>query len=174
MEARSPTVQHWPLLPVNQMGTSDSVQAQDSHNRLNHHLYSKIRIGHTEQWPCGTSRQTTEHLLQSCPLYGLPRKGIWPDHTPVARKLYGSLGDLRCAATFIEKTGISIWLIRRRRGRFVRNFGWCKLKEIIAKGTVDCSRISDDICKLKEIIAKGTVDCPQLSYSGLNPFNRDK
>ena len=65
------------------------------HNRLNHHLYSKLRIGHTEQCPCGTGSQTTEHLLQSCPLYQQPTKGIWPDHTPVARKPYGGQGDLR-------------------------------------------------------------------------------
>ena len=78
------------------------------HNRLNYHLYSKLRIGHTEQCPCGTGSQTTEYLLQFCPTYEPLRKGIWPDHTPVARKLYGSLRDLRCTATFIGETGISI------------------------------------------------------------------
>ena len=84
------------------------------HNRLNYHLYSKLRIGHTEQCPCGTGSQTTEHLLQFCPTYEPLRKGIWPDHTPLARKLYGSLRDLRCTATFIGETGISIWRTRRR------------------------------------------------------------
>ena len=78
------------------------------HNRLNYHLYSKLRIGHTEQCPCSIGSQTTEHLLQSCPTCEPLRKGIWPDHTPVARKLYGSLRDLRCTATFIEETGASI------------------------------------------------------------------
>ena len=63
------------------------------HNRLNNHLYFKLHIGHTEQCPCGTGSQTTEHLLQFCPTYEPLRKGIWPDHSPVARKLYGSLGD---------------------------------------------------------------------------------
>ena len=87
------------------------------HNRLNYHLYSKLRIGHTEQCPCVTGSQTTEHLLQSCPTYEPLRKGIWPDHTPVARKLYGSLRDLRCTATFIGETGVSIWRTRRRRRR---------------------------------------------------------
>ena len=92
------------------------------HNRLNHHLYSKYRIGHTEQCPCGTGSQTTEHLLQSCPIYEPLREleGIWPDHTPVARKLYGSLRDLRFIATFIEETGVSMWRTRRRR-RFNEN-----------------------------------------------------
>ena len=75
------------------------------HNRFNYHLYSKLRIGHTEQCPCGTGSQRTEHLLQSCPIYEPLRKGTWLDSTPVARKLYRSLGDLRCTATFIEDTG---------------------------------------------------------------------
>ena len=64
------------------------------HNRLNHHLYSKLRIGHTEQCPCGTDSHTTEHMVQSCPIYELLRKGIWPGHTPVTCTLYGSLGDI--------------------------------------------------------------------------------
>ena len=85
------------------------------HSRLNYHLYSKLRIGHTEQCPCGTGSQTTEHLLQFCATYEPLRKGIWPDHTPVARKLYGSLRDLQCTATFIGETGVSVWRTRRRR-----------------------------------------------------------
>ena len=87
------------------------------HNHLNYHLYSKLCIGRTEQCPCGTGSQTTEHLLQSCPTDEPLRKGIRPDHTPVACKLYGSLRDLRCTATFIEQTGVSIWRTRRRRRR---------------------------------------------------------
>ena len=54
------------------------------HKRLNHHLSSKLHIAHTEQRPCSTGSQKTEHRLQSCPLCKLLRKGIWPDHTPVA------------------------------------------------------------------------------------------
>ena len=83
-----------------------------SHNHLNRHPYSKLRSGHTEQCPCSTGSQTTQHLLQSCPLYELLRKGIWPDPTQIARKLYSSLGDLWCTATFIEKTWVSIWQMR--------------------------------------------------------------
>ena len=85
------------------------------HNRLNYHLYSKLRIGYTAQCPCGSGSQTTEHLLQSCPIYEPLRKGIWPDDSPVACKLYGSLEDLWCTATFIEETVVSIWWTRRRR-----------------------------------------------------------
>ena len=58
---------------------------------------------------CAKPRSLGFHTLQ------LRRLWIWPDHTPVARKLYGSLRDLRCTATFIGETGISIWRTRRRR-----------------------------------------------------------
>ena len=53
---------------------------------------SILNFGHAEQCPCSTGSQITEHLLQSCPLYRLLRKEIWPGHTPVAHKLYSSLG----------------------------------------------------------------------------------
>ena len=78
-------------------------------------------IGHTQQCPCGTGNQTSagiRHRPYSSALvvqairyhniYELLRKGIWPDHTPIASKLYGSLVDLQCTATFIEETGVSI------------------------------------------------------------------
>ena len=44
------------------------------HNRFNYHLYSKLRIGYTEQCHCGAGSQTTEHLLQSYPIYEPLRK----------------------------------------------------------------------------------------------------
>ena len=86
------------------------------HNRLNYHLCSKLRTGHTEQCPCGTGSQTKENLLQSCPIYEPLRKGIWPDQTPVARKLYGSLRDLACDALppSLRRLEFPIWRTRRR------------------------------------------------------------
>ena len=78
------------------------------HNRLNHHMFNKLRIGQTEQCPCKTGSQTTEHLLQSCPLHEVLRTRTWPDPIPVTRKLYGSLEDLRRTATFTAETGVSI------------------------------------------------------------------
>ena len=78
------------------------------HNRLKHHLFTKLRIGSSEQCPCGTGSQTTEHLLQSCPQHGALRDRIWPTPTRVAQKLYGSLEDLRRTSTFIVETGVPI------------------------------------------------------------------
>ena len=78
------------------------------HNRLNNHLFTKLRIGTTEQCPCRTGGQTTEHLLQSCPLHETLRKRVWPTHTPVAQKLYGSVEDLERTAAFVEETGACV------------------------------------------------------------------
>ena len=93
-----------------------SVQAQDRPQPPQPSLV--FQTPHTEQCPCGTDSQTAEHLLQSCPHYELLRKGIWPDHTPITRKLFGSLGAFRCTAIFIEETGVSI---RRARRSLVDN-----------------------------------------------------
>ena len=78
------------------------------HNRLNHHLFTKFHIGQSEQCPCGTGSQTTEHLLQSCPLHEALRQRIWPDHKAMAQKLYGCLEDLQRTVAFIVETALSI------------------------------------------------------------------
>ena len=77
------------------------------HNRLNHHL-NKLKICSSDQCPCGTGAQTTDHVLQSCPLYEALRLQIWPDEVPVSRKLHGTLEELRRTATFIDGAGLSI------------------------------------------------------------------
>ncbi|PVD26822.1 hypothetical protein C0Q70_11969 [Pomacea canaliculata] len=78
------------------------------HNRLNHHLYTKLRIGQTDQCPCQTGSQTTAHLLQECPMHEELRHRIWTDETPVSRKLHGSLVDLRRTTSFVQEAGVSI------------------------------------------------------------------
>ena len=101
------------------------------HNRLNHHLYTKFRIGQTEQCPCMTGSHTIEHMLQSCPLHEALRQRIWPDHKAMAQKLYGGLEDLQRTVTFIVETGLSFWQTRRRNKKqiskleiFMKVFFW--------------------------------------------------
>ena len=72
------------------------------------HLFTKFRIGQSDQCPCQTASMTTEHLLQTCPLHEALRRQIWTVETPVARKLFGSLGDLRRTAIFAQETGVTI------------------------------------------------------------------
>ncbi|RUS85482.1 hypothetical protein EGW08_006758 [Elysia chlorotica] len=78
------------------------------HNRLNHHLYTKLHIGTSDQCTCQTGGQTVIHVLQHCPMYENLRNLMWPQDTPMAQKLYGSLEDLRRTATFMSETGLSI------------------------------------------------------------------
>ena len=70
------------------------------HNRLRHHLFHKFRIGETDQCPCGTGSQTTEHILQTCPLLDTrTRKVLAGTHSrdpkalrrPVGPAVYGLL-----------------------------------------------------------------------------------
>ena len=88
------------------------------HNHLNYHLNSKLRIGYTEQCPCGTGSQTTEHLLQSCPIYEPLRKGIWPYHTSIACKLYEAWGT--CNALPPSSRRLSFHLMTEKKKSLVR------------------------------------------------------
>ncbi|RUS75877.1 hypothetical protein EGW08_016366 [Elysia chlorotica] len=76
------------------------------HNRLNHHLYTKLHIGTSDQCTCQTGGQTVIHVLQHCPMYENIRNLMWPQDTPMAQKLYGSLEDLRRTATFIPSVAM--------------------------------------------------------------------
>ena len=50
------------------------------HRQQNIYCSPAPSTGHSER-ESGQTTQTTEHLLQSCPIYEPLRKGIWPDHT---------------------------------------------------------------------------------------------
>ena len=78
------------------------------HNRLNHHLYNKFRIGESALCPCKADSQTTEHLLQSCSLHTEARSKYWKEATPLATKLYGRLEDLQSTAAFVMDTDVTI------------------------------------------------------------------
>ena len=80
-----------PYYLVTRQDQVTAFRLRTGHNHLNFHLYSKLPIGHTEQCPSRAGSQTTVHLLRSCPIYGPIRKGIWPEHTPVAHKQKGNL-----------------------------------------------------------------------------------
>ena len=56
----------------NKLQYSGSGQA---HNRLNYHLYSKLRIGHTEQCPCGTGRSDNRTSTAVLPHLRATQKG---------------------------------------------------------------------------------------------------
>ena len=78
------------------------------HNRLKRHLHHKFRIGETDQCPCETDVQDTNHVLQTCPLLADKRLKVWPTPVDINTKLYGSLTDLQRTATFIADSELTI------------------------------------------------------------------
>ena len=51
------------------------LRLRTGHNRLNAHLYNKMKIGQSELCPCNTAAMTAEHLLQHCPKHDALRSG---------------------------------------------------------------------------------------------------
>jgi len=78
------------------------------HNRLNHHMFTKLKIGETASCPCGNGAQTTEHLLQSCPLHATARQKTWPNPTALESKLFGGLAELQATTAFVADIGVTI------------------------------------------------------------------
>ena len=78
------------------------------HNRLNFHMYTKLKLSPSPMCPCGCEPQTTEHILQRCPHLEAKRKCIWPEETSTQTKLYGTKEDLRRTATFIAGSGVNV------------------------------------------------------------------
>ena len=78
------------------------------HNRMNCHLFNKLKIGETDRCPCKRGPMDTEHLLQSCPTHEELRKEIWPNAKQLREKLYGNLEDLRRTADFVRRAGVTI------------------------------------------------------------------
>ncbi|KAK3762045.1 hypothetical protein RRG08_050620 [Elysia crispata] len=71
-------------------------------------MYTKFKIGSTDQCPCAAGAMTAEHLLQTCPLYKVLRKRFWSQPPSLQNKLFGCLDDLRRTATFARETQATI------------------------------------------------------------------
>ena len=84
--------------PYNLLSSPEQValfRLRTGNNRINHQLFTTFGIGQSDLCPSQTCSMTAEHLLQACPLHGDLRRQFWPAETTVARKLFGSLEDLR-------------------------------------------------------------------------------
>ena len=75
------------------------------HNRLNAHMYNKLKVCESEVCPCDADIMTAEHLLQLCRLHDALRWDMWPDSTQLRDNLYGNLEELRRTAAFMRATG---------------------------------------------------------------------
>ena len=78
------------------------------HNRLRHHMHTKLGIGETGECPCGQGQMTADHILQCCPTYAAARSEVWPTPTALEAKLSGDLADLQRTTAFIDRTGLDI------------------------------------------------------------------
>ena len=84
------------------------LRLRNGHNRLNAHLFHKMKIGQTEMCPCSVAAMTTEHFLQHCQLHDNLRSSTWPEGETLEEKLCGNLAALERMATFSRITGVLI------------------------------------------------------------------
>ena len=78
------------------------------HNRLNKHLHSKLKVVPSPMCPCGEAEQDALHILQECGNFRLQREAIWPEPTPMADKLYGTVESLQKTTAFLYQTGLCV------------------------------------------------------------------
>ncbi|KAK7100145.1 hypothetical protein V1264_023139 [Littorina saxatilis] len=84
------------------------LRLRTGHNRLNHHMATKLKLVPSPLCPCGKN-QTAEHILQACPYYSALRDTrTWPEETALQKKLYGPKEDLERTARFALQSGPTI------------------------------------------------------------------
>ena len=78
------------------------------HNRLNSDVHSKLKLASSPTCPCGQEDQTTEHVLQTCPLHKATREDEWPVSTFPTTKLFGSKQELEKTTSFISRAALIV------------------------------------------------------------------
>ena len=84
------------------------VRLRTGHNRLNSHMHRKLKLAPSPTCPCGQEEQTTEHVLQRCPLYKATREDVWPVSTSLTTKLYGRKQELEKTTSFISRVALIV------------------------------------------------------------------
>ena len=84
------------------------VRLRTGHNRLNSHMHRKLKLAPSPTCPCGRDEQTTEHVLQRCPLYKATKEDVWPVSTSLTTKLYGCKQELEKTASFISRAALIV------------------------------------------------------------------
>ena len=78
------------------------------HNRLNHHMHTRFRLGQTPGCPCGARDQDARHILQDCLLLSNLRDKTWPQRQSLRVKLHGAQPELERTAEFIRAAGAEV------------------------------------------------------------------
>ena len=81
------------------------VRLRTGHNRLNSHMHGKLKLAFSPTCPCGQEEQTTEYVLQRCPLFKATREDVWPVSTYLTTKLYGCKQELE-KTSFISRAAL--------------------------------------------------------------------
>ena len=84
------------------------VRLLTGHNRLNSHMHRKLKLAPSPTCPCGREEQTTEYVLQRCPLYKATREDVWSVNTSLTTKLYGCKQELEKATPFISLAALIV------------------------------------------------------------------
>ena len=84
------------------------LRLRTGHNRLNAHMYKKMKLVPSSMCICNIEDQTTQHILQRCPNHTNIRNQLWPDNTTLQQKLYRPLEQLRKTVSFIQQSGLSV------------------------------------------------------------------
>ena len=84
------------------------LRLRTGHNRLNAHMYKKMKLVPSSMCICNIEDQTTQHILHRCPNHTNIRNQLWPDNTTLQQKLYGPLEQLRKTVSFIQQYGLSV------------------------------------------------------------------
>ena len=81
---------------------------RSDHNRLNKHLYKKMRAVPSPMCPCGDAEQDTAHVLDEWRNHQQLRKEVWPVPETLHSKLYGPLDSLQRTTHFISRSGLQV------------------------------------------------------------------
>ena len=84
------------------------LRLRTGHNRLNAHIYKKMKLVPSSMCICNIEDQTTQHILQRCPNHTNIRNQLWADNTTLQQKLYGPLEQLRKTVSFVQQSGLSV------------------------------------------------------------------
>ena len=84
------------------------VRLHTGDNRLNSHMHRKLKLPPSPTCPFGQEEQTTEHVLQRCPLYKTTREDLWPVSTSLTTKLYGCKQELKKTTSFISRVALIV------------------------------------------------------------------
>ena len=72
------------------------------HNRLFHHMFTKLNIGTTNKCHCLRDITSAEDILQNCSLYTVKRLIYWPKETTLQDKLFGDHESLVRTSHFVK------------------------------------------------------------------------